>query len=132
MLGILFAASALAAPRLVLAGEVAVGVPLAVRLTEDLGGNVLVAGCGAVELERREGEVWVPVAGPMCDRAVPAVVVDRELALSVVLPGPGTWRAVVAMGSGCVEGRPLAIAACRRLEAVRSAPFEADAPSAVK
>ncbi len=125
MLGILFAASAIAAPRLVLGGEVGVGVPVAFTLTEDQPGTVIVAGCGAVELERREGEAWVPVAGPRCEAPVPAVTVETRLTLSATVPAPGTWRAVAAWGAGCVPGRPFSLAACRTLDRAVSEPFDA-------
>lgn len=124
MLVILFAASASAAPRLVATGSPTVGTPTSLAFTEDIGGHVLIAGCEPIELERRDDTAWVPVGGALCPRAVPATEVEGELVLTVAVPTPGTWRAVLAWGADCVAGRPFSVAACRRVDVVRSEPFE--------
>jgi hypothetical protein len=125
MLGILFAASALGAPRLLLTGPAAVGTVATFAFSEDVAGSVLVPGCAPLELERRDGKVWVPFAPPLCDRSAPATTLDGETALTVTVPAAGTWRAVLTWGSDCVAGRPFSLAACRRVEVARSEPFEA-------
>lgn len=126
MLGILFAASALAAPRLTLAGGANAGMSVALSFAEDVPGAVLLAGCGTVELERFWGGAWIPAPGPRCEAAVPAIVVDGALTVSAVVPQPGTWRAVLAWGGGCVSGRPFSLSGCTTLAVVRSESFDAE------
>lgn len=133
MLGILFApvlihgafgAPAVEAPR----SPVDTTAAAAFRFTEDVSGPVLVDGCAPMELERKQGDLWVAVPPRACDRSVVATEIDKEITLSSVVSTAGTWRVAVTWGEGCVSGRPLMLAACKRLDVARSAAFEVAGP----
>lgn len=91
---------------------------------ESLPGNVLVDGCAAVELERREGEVWRAEPVAVCPQPVAAMEVAGELTLSATVPTAGSWRARVVWGVSCTPGLPLPMAACGRLGVATSEAFE--------
>ncbi|MDP2312118.1 MAG: hypothetical protein Q8P41_04375 [Pseudomonadota bacterium] len=87
-------------------------------------GTVFVDGCAAIELERREAAGWVLAPGAVkCDGSLVARMSTKDLVFSVAPPGPGEYRGVVAWGTGCVEGRPLALAACKAHGIARTAAF---------
>lgn len=93
------------------------------------GGAAWVDGCVAVELERREGERWVPVADAIsCDGSTPARPIGSALTVSVATPGPGEYRGVAVVGKGCVEGRSFALSACSDTRTARSEPFTVRMP----
>lgn len=98
------------------------GQSLSFALAAPAGSPVVIDGCEPLELERAEGPAWVSVATATCDVPKPATPVADKLTLSVPRPTPGTYRAVLTFGEGCVDGRPLALAACRQLGVVRSGP----------
>lgn len=125
---LVFAASA-AEPKLVApTAPVIAGELVPVRIVAVLSGGVSVDGCAPIELERREGERWTPLPNPACPVPLPATAVPIELTVSIPPPEPGEYRAVVAWGTKCAAGRPLAIAACERMGVVRSSPFTVAAP----
>lgn len=103
-----------AAPRLVgpaTAVEPSAGVTFTLTFA---GAPVSVDGCTPVELDRREGDRWVAVAGAvLCDGTTPARAGASELTFTLASPGPGEYRGLVAWGTGCVAGRSFATAACR-------------------
>jgi hypothetical protein len=109
------------------------GAAATLSLTPD-DGTVFVDGCAAVELERLEGGRWVPVGGAApCEGTAPAKAVSTGLAFTLAPPGPGEYRGVAAWGTGCVQGRPFALAACTRLGVARSGTFTVNAaPAAVQ
>ncbi len=95
------------------------------------GRPISVDGCAALELERREGEGWVPAPGAVtCDGSMPARIVAKELTFTVAPPGPGEYRGVIAWGVGCVEGRAFSLGACPSRGVARSAAFSVAAPPA--
>jgi len=124
MVVILFAGVASAAPSITLAGAARAGAPVSFEFREDAAGTVLIDGCAPVEYERMDGERWVPVPAPACDAARVATVVDKALTVAAPAPAPGTYRAVLAWGAGCAEGRPFALSGCRQLDFGRSKAFE--------
>lgn len=121
LIGAARAATTLTAP----SAPVPPGGLISLELAEDLPGKVFIEGCASFELERREGERWVPVPVRQCDRMVPATAVDGKIVLSAPAPGAGEFRAAVTWGLGCREGLPLMIAGCRSLEVAWSEPFSA-------
>jgi len=91
--------------------------------------GVHVDGCAPIELERKEGEVWVPVPNAAsCDGSVPARLVQGTLTVSLATPGPGDYRGVATWGSGCVGERNFALAACGTVGVARSAAFHVNPP----
>jgi hypothetical protein len=126
---LLLAPRAHAEPRLTgPAAPLAAGAALTLTLTADRK-PVFVDGCAAVDLERREGERWVPVEPTIaCDGSAVARAIPKEQTFSLATPGVGEFRAVVAWGLGCVEGRPFALAACAALGVARTVSFQVVAP----
>lgn len=117
--GAALAATTLTAP----SGPVPAGGLVSLDFAEDQPGKVFIEGCASFELERNEGERWIPVPVRQCDRMVPATAVDGKITLSAPAPGAGEFRAAVTWGLGCREGLPLALAGCRALEVAWSEPF---------
>lgn len=130
LFGLLLAASP-PAPKLVAPSEpVRTGEIVPVRIVAVLPGGVSIDGCAPIELERHVGDRWTPLATPACPVPVPATAVPTELTVSIPPPEPGEYRAVVAWGTGCAAGQPLAVAACERMGVARSSPFTVEAPPA--
>lgn len=101
----------------------------AVPFTFSAPGTSFLDGCAPIELERMEGAKWVALARVPCPTAVAATLVNGSLTLSVPPPIPGEYRAVAAWGTECDASRPFALAGCKSLDLVRSAPFKVEAPS---
>ena len=80
-------------------------------------------GCTPVELERHEGESWVPVPRAPCSAPVAATRVDGSLTLTLAAPGAGEYRGVVTWGSQCLPDLPFAFASCKKLAFLRTDPF---------
>lgn len=100
------------------------GAPVTLTFKEPLAGNVHVDGCAAVELEHKEGDKWLPAPLAVCTEPVSALEIKGEIALSVRVESPGTWRARVAWGAGCTAQLPFVMAGCTRLGVATSEPFE--------
>jgi hypothetical protein len=108
------------------------GVAVALTFRPGPGALVSIDGCSAVELERQEGDRWVPARSSVtCDGAAVALLVPAELVLTVASPAAGTFRGVVAWGTGCVAGRSFGRAACRARGVARSEAFTVAAPPPV-
>ena len=111
-------------PRLVApSAPIQAGQVVPLRIIAGPTGGIHVDGCAAVELERREGEVWRPVPSVGCDKAIAARVVDKDLTVSVPTQEPGEYRGVLAWGTSCAENLPFAVAGCAKTGFVRSDPF---------
>ncbi|GDX78424.1 hypothetical protein LBMAG42_02350 [Deltaproteobacteria bacterium] len=102
----------------------------AVPFTFSSPGTSFLDGCAPIELERREGALWVALPRVPCPTAVAATLVNESLTLSVPPPIPGEYRAVAAWGTECDPARPFALAGCKTLDLVRSTAFKVEAPAA--
>jgi hypothetical protein len=105
------------------------GFAVSLRAIERIAGSLTIDGCEPVELERHDGDRWVPVPPLACDGSAPASRMDEELALALPPPPAGEYRAVLVWGTGCAEGLPLVMAGCRRLGSTTSAPFKVLGPA---
>jgi hypothetical protein len=118
---------AAAGPKLVAPSE-SVGEEEAVVLTLAGGADLVVDSCAPVELERKDGDTWTPVATTPCEKHNVATRVSSTLTLTVPAPAPGEYRAAVAWGSGCLEKMTFHLANCKKLGVVRSEVFRVGAP----
>lgn len=100
-----------------------VGPTEAVSFTLRPAGVAFLDGCAPVELESRTAEGWVAIARKPCSPRPVVTRVEGSLVLSVPPPGPGEYRAVLALGRRCAPDRPFVYADCAAVEVVRSAPF---------
>lgn len=85
------------------------------------GPAIWIDGCDPVELEAQTPTGWTASVIATCDVPKPATPVDGQILLTVPRPAPGTYRAVLTYGTTCVAGRPFLVAACGKLDVVRSA-----------
>ena len=106
------------------AATVPAGTAVSLRVVEKIAGSVAIDGCEPVELERHEGDRWVPMPPLACDGSAPASRLDDALAIALPAPPAGEYRAVLVWGAGCAENLPLVMAGCRRLGSTTSAPFK--------
>lgn len=113
-------ASLLAAPTVILEPPAPDAKTIRVVLT--VAAPTWVDDCVPVELERADGGAWTPLHGPACARPGAAPRIETERVFELPLPESGSWRAVIAFGEGCVDGRRFALAACKTLDLVRSEP----------
>ena len=111
-----------------LASEAGQAVP--VRIVAGMRGGIWVDGCAPVEMERREGDTWMPLPSVVCAAPTPAHLVETELTVAVSPPSAGEYRAVIAWGAGCAQGVPFVLAGYKTLGAARSAAFLVSAPPA--
>ncbi len=130
MMLVVAAAAAMASEAVLKAPDTAVAPGDPVSFSFGLEGTSWLDGCSPVELERQSGSVWVAVARTPCSAGLPATQVDSALVLSVAAPAEGTYRGVVAFGTGCVPARSFGVAACAKLAFVRSEPFTVAVPAA--
>lgn len=102
--------------------------PVVLELSSN--GSLLIDSCAPVELERRDGKSWIPVATVPCERSQPATLVSGPLTLTVPAPPPGEYRGAVAWGSSCAEKLPFHLAGCKKLGVARSEAFTVGSPTA--
>lgn len=108
--------------------ETPVGEADPIVLTLSSGSSVFIDGCAPLELERKEGEVWQVGATNVCPRAVMATRVEGVATLTAPATAAGEYRAAVGWGTGCVDGLPFHLAACKKFGVARSEPFIVGAP----
>lgn len=94
---------------------------LSFTLSAPPGATLWIEGCDPVEIERQTATGWAASVLAVCEVPKVATAVDGQITLTVPRPGPGTYRALVTYGTSCVAGRPLVVAACKKLGFVRSA-----------
>ena len=99
-------------------------------IVEGVDGAIAVDACSPIEVEQESGGKWLSRAVTECERAMPASQIDGSFTISVRAPGVGTYRAVLAWGSGCAPGFPLATATCSQLGSAVSAPVTVSAAAA--
>jgi len=99
-------------------------------VVEGVDGAIAVDACSPIEVEQESGGKWLSRAVTECERGMPASAIDGKLTIAVRAPGIGTYRAVLAWGTGCAPGYPLATATCQRLGTAVSAPVTVTAPPA--
>lgn len=114
-----------------------ISVPVApVGLTDPIvvtlisGATSFIDACAPLELERKDGESWLPVATKVCPKAATATRVDDSLTLTAPAVAAGEYRAAVGWGTGCAEGLPFHLAACKKFGVARSDSFAVGAPPA--